>query len=83
MTPFSAPLSRRHFLKTTSLATAAAAAPLILPSGLRGQAAPSKRITVGIIGTGNISDGHIDTLLGYPESVRVLAVCDVDRERRD
>lgn len=83
MTPFSTPLSRRHFLKTTSLATAAAAAPLILPSGLRGQAAPSKRITVGIIGTGNIADGHINTLLGYPESVRVLAVCDVDRDRRD
>ncbi len=77
------PLSRRQFLQRSGLATAVAAAPFILPSGLRGANAPSKKITVGIIGNGNIADGHFSTLLGYPESVRILAVCDVDKERRD
>ncbi|MDO8542507.1 MAG: Gfo/Idh/MocA family oxidoreductase [Opitutaceae bacterium] len=76
-------LSRRQFLGQSTLATAVAAAPLILPSRLLGQNAPSKKITVGIIGCGNISDSHFPVLLGDPESVRILAVCDVDRGRRD
>lgn len=76
-------LNRREFIKKTGLATALVAAPLILPSGLRGENAPSKKITVGIIGCGNISDSHFPAILGYPESVRILAVCDVDQERRD
>jgi predicted dehydrogenase len=77
------PVSRRHFLKNSALATAIAASPLILPSGLRAQNGPSKKLTVGIIGCGNISDSHYPVILGYPESVRILAVCDVDRERRE
>jgi predicted dehydrogenase len=76
-------LSRRQFIRRSSLATAAAAAPLILPSRLLGQNAPSKKITVGIIGCGNIADSHYGPLLGSPESIRVLAVCDVDRDRRE
>jgi hypothetical protein len=76
-------VSRRQFLKKSGLATAVAAAPLVLPSGLFGKDAPSRKITVGVIGCGYISDGHFSVLLGYPESVRILAVCDVDRERRD
>jgi predicted dehydrogenase len=77
------PVSRREFIQKSSLATAIAAAPLILPSGLRGANAPSKKITVGIVGCGNIADSHFPPLLGSPESIRVLAVCDVDRERRE
>ncbi len=76
-------LSRRQFIKQSGLVTAVAAGPLILPSGLRGQNAPSKKITVGIVGCGNISDSHFGPLLGSPESIRILAVCDVDQERRD
>lgn len=75
-------LSRRRFLRSSGLATAAAAAPLILPSGLRGQNAPSRKITVGIVGSGNIADSHYGALLG-DENVRILGVCDVDRERRE
>jgi len=82
MNPLS-PLSRRQFVHTSAVATAAVAFPLILPSRLRGQNAPSNKLTVGVIGCGNISDSHFPVLLGYPESVRILAVCDVDRERRD
>lgn len=79
----SAPLSRRQFLQRSALATAVVAAPLILPSGLRAQNAPSKKITVGVIGCGNIADSHFPPLLGSPETVRILAVCDVDRTRRE
>ena len=82
MTP-AVTVNRRQFLQRSSLATAVAAAPLILPSRLLGQDAPSKKITVGVIGCGNISDSHFPVLLGDPENVRVLAVCDVDRARRD
>lgn len=76
-------LSRRQFIKQSGFAAAMAAGPLILPSGLRAQNAPSKKITVGIVGCGNISDGHFSKMLGSPESIRILAVCDVDQERRD
>ena len=82
MNPLS-PLTRRQFLQNSAVATAVVAAPLILPSGLRGQNAPCTKITVGIVGCGNIADGHYGPLLGSPESIRVLAVCDVDRTRRD
>jgi predicted dehydrogenase len=76
-------LSRRQFLRNSTLATAAVAAPLILPSRLLGAGAPSKKIAVGVIGTGNIAGSHFGALLGNEESVRILAVCDVDRSRRE
>ncbi len=76
-------LTRRKFIQRSSLATAAFAVPNVLPSRLFGQGAPSNRITMGLIGAGNIGTAHLDTLLGYTDVVRVLAVCDVDRERRE
>ena len=83
LSPLVRPFSRREFIQRSSVATAVAAAPFILPSGLRGANAPSKKITVGIVGCGNIADSHYGPLLGSPESLRVVAVCDVDRARRD
>ncbi|MDO8539184.1 MAG: Gfo/Idh/MocA family oxidoreductase [Opitutaceae bacterium] len=74
--------SRRDFLKTGAAASALAVAPMILPSRLFGQNAPSKQLGVGFIGVGNIAQGHLDTLLGFPE-VRIRAVSDVDRRHRD
>ena len=74
-------LSRRQFLKSSLAASAVIALPTILPSRLFGQNAPSKQITVGFIGVGNIAQAHIATLLGFPE-VNIRAVCDVDRVRR-
>lgn len=74
--------SRREFVKRSAIAGAAVALPTILPSRLFGQNAPSKQVVVGFIGTGNIAQMHIATLLGFPE-VRIAAVCDVDRVRRD
>ncbi len=75
-------LSRRAFLRNTTLVSAAAAFPAILPSRMFGQTAPSKKITIGFIGTGNIAQGHLETLLGF-DDVRILAVCDVDKTHRD
>jgi predicted dehydrogenase len=74
-------LSRRNFIKSSLVAGAATALPSILPSRVFGQEAPSKQITVGIIGAGNIAQMHIETLLGFTD-VRILAVCDVDAMRR-
>lgn len=75
-------ISRRQFLKRSAVAGAALSLPTILPSRLFGQTAPSNRISVGFIGVGSIAQGHINALLGF-DDVRLAAVCDVDRWRRE
>lgn len=80
--PPPAAISRRQFLKRSAVAGAAVALPTILPSRLFGRTAPSNRIVVGFIGTGSIAQGHLNALLGF-DDVRIAAVCDVDRWRRD
>ncbi len=75
-------LSRREFLQRSALAAGALAVPTILPGRLLGQSAPSKKVTIGFIGTGNIAGAHLDTLLGYDDA-RIAAVCDVDRVHRE
>jgi predicted dehydrogenase len=75
--------SRRYFLSTT-LPTAAGsfAFPTFIPSsalGLAGSIAPSNRITVGIIGTGNQGFNDINSFLA-DDRVQIVAVCDVNRE---
>jgi predicted dehydrogenase len=72
--------SRRQFLRA---AGTAAAAPLILPSRVWGQGAPSKTLTMGFIGMGKQSGGLLNTFLHEDPAVRVLAVCDVDTTRRE
>jgi hypothetical protein len=61
---------------------AAAAGPLLLPWAARGAPAPSARITVAVIGLGAMGSGHLAYCLG-DRSVQLLALCDVDRVRRD
>lgn len=77
-------ISRRRFVK--SMAAATAAAPLIVPAsalGRDGRAAPSERITVAMIGCGKMAnDFHLSTLLKM-EDVQMVAVCEVDRTRRE
>jgi predicted dehydrogenase len=43
---------------------------------------PSERITLGFIGVGTMNRGHLDHFLGMSD-VQVLAVCDVDTNRRN
>ena len=69
--------NRRTILKTS----AAGAAFTILPAW--GQAAPSKRVNITIIGTGRQGvNANMKTFLGMG-NVRVVSVCDVDRKRME
>ena len=74
-------VDRRKFLQ----GAAALAAPCIVPAWVLGgesRPAPSQRITVGLIGHGAMGHGHLTRLATDP-AVQVLAVCDVDRLRRE
>ncbi|MEW6234497.1 MAG: Gfo/Idh/MocA family oxidoreductase [Candidatus Omnitrophota bacterium] len=75
-------LSRRNFIYRAAFA---AAAPFVIPSsalGLDGAVAPSERIALGIIGTGDHGvNRNIKRFLPEPDC-RIVAVCDVDRKRR-
>ena len=74
--------TRREFLKrATLLSGAALALPTFVPSTVFGQNAPGNRITVGLIGMGLMMGSHHHIMLGR-EEVQVLAVCDVDRAKR-
>ncbi|MBI2299419.1 MAG: Gfo/Idh/MocA family oxidoreductase [Armatimonadetes bacterium] len=68
---------------------AVGAAPLFIPASARGQAgrpAPSERLTVAMIGIGNMGSGHFGYWLGNRET-QLLATCDcwenVRNGRRD
>ncbi|HOE96964.1 MAG TPA: Gfo/Idh/MocA family oxidoreductase [Candidatus Sumerlaeota bacterium] len=71
-------LTRRGFL---GRALAAAAAPYIIPGsalGLNGHTAPSNRVVMASIGLGFAWDMFLQH-----KDVQLVAVCDVQRERRD
>jgi len=88
-------VSRRRFLRWSGNAVAASwVGPYFLPAGALGRdgaVAPSDRINMGFIGLGTMGTGHIFgeswTYLpgGYiaRKDVRILAVCDPWRERRE
>lgn len=68
------PISRRSFIRKTTVTTAAFS---IVPAKVFGGSrhpAPSDRLTKAIIGVGGMGRGHI----GY-EDTPVVAICDVDR----
>jgi predicted dehydrogenase len=72
-------LTRRQFLHSTTLL---AAAPLILPARVwAARPGPNQRIGLGLIGVGTQGRGLLGGFLGRKE-VQVLAVCDVDTNRR-
>ncbi|MBW7990213.1 MAG: Gfo/Idh/MocA family oxidoreductase [Planctomycetes bacterium] len=76
-------ISRRGFLKkSTGFAGAAIAFPYIVPSsalGKAGNVAPSNRIAMGCIGTGNQGFNDLRSFL-RDERVQITAVCDVNRQ---
>lgn len=78
-------LTRRGFLRTTTAAAGGLATSWLSPSAARAAGPgvpPSERINVGLIGRGLMGSGHLKVLLGRND-VQVLAVCDVDRVRRE
>lgn len=78
-------LTRRSLLKG---AAAAVAAPYLVPSsalGRGGWTAPSERITLGMIGIGNMGGGHLGDILNSTDmrrQLQIVAVCDVDAVKR-
>ncbi len=75
-------MSRRRALQAATAATV----PLVLPARIWGrdeQVKASERIAVGIIGCGKMArDYHFNELLRF-DDVQVVAVCDVDTNRRN
>jgi predicted dehydrogenase len=76
-------MNRRTFLeKTSSGMVAAVGGPLFLSGsvlGKNGFVSPNNKITVGFIGTGNNGSNWLQHFF-KDERVRVVAVCDVNRE---
>ena len=75
-------ITRREVLKAGA---AALAAPYFVPASVLGRGARvavSERVTLGIIGVGNMGGGHLSAFLGMPE-VQVVAICDVDAIKRE
>jgi len=73
--------TRRGFLRQSA---AAAAAPLFLPAAVAraaGGTAPNERITMGFIGVGKQSYGHVRTFASRSD-VQILALCDVQETKR-
>jgi predicted dehydrogenase len=66
-------INRRELLRTAALA-----APWVVPSSVFGANAPSNRITVGLIGTGNRGFEVLKFFL-QQDAAQVVAVCDVNR----
>jgi predicted dehydrogenase len=79
--------TRRDFITTAAklagTASAAAGFPTIVPASILGAFAPSKRINVGMIGTGRISRGHDMPGIWRHDTARIMAVCDIDSRRVD
>lgn len=77
-------IKRREFLKS---AAAAISVPALTSSVAQGQkdvaVSPNNQVTLGFIGVGNHGTGwNLDAFLKIPEA-RVVAVCDVYRDRRE
>ncbi len=71
--------SRRTFLKR---AAAAMAVPMLIPSHVLGESAPSNRVNVALIGAGGRGNGLLGDFTKV-ETARVVAVCDCFKERRE
>jgi predicted dehydrogenase len=72
------PITRRTFLRA---AAATSAFPYVIPARVLGKDAPSKKITIGFIGTGDHgTQWNLVHYLRRPEA-KVVMVCDVDEPR--
>ena len=67
-------VTRRGFLK----ASAVLAVPAVVPSSVFGADAPSERVGIGCIGTGNQGEPDMKAFMNSGGS-QVVALCDVDR----
>jgi predicted dehydrogenase len=75
-------ISRRTLLKKGLVGGAVLALPMIVPSSVFGEDAPSNKTTLGIIGTGDQGILNIRGLISR-QGAQVVAVCDVDFTHRE
>lgn len=78
-------LTRRDVLRDSMATGAAVAAPWFVPAAARGaekKAAPSERITLGVIGIGPRATYDLGGMLKQPDC-QCVAICDVQARRRD
>ena len=80
-------VGRRQFLSDSIKATAGSVIavnfPTIVPSSVFGKYAPSNLINVASIGCGRISVSHDMREIARYAGARIIAVCDLDRNRAD
>ena len=71
--------SRRDFLKcAAAVCVGTYGIPYFVPNSALGAGAPSNRINVGCIGTGNMGFTDLQGLM-HQDDTRIVAVCDVNR----
>ncbi|THH41824.1 Gfo/Idh/MocA family protein [Neolewinella litorea] len=77
-------MNRRSYLKK-SVATVAATlcVPTIVPASVLGKDAPSNKLQIAQIGCGRIARGHDLPETMRHDSARVIAVCDLDKRRKE
>ena len=78
-------VTRRSFIRNTTMASVAAATPYIVPAsalGRSGAVPANDRLQIGLIGCGGMGRGNLANCAKYPD-VQVTAVCDVWKARRD
>jgi hypothetical protein len=78
-------MTRRSFLRRSLAGAAALSLPTFVPAtvfGANGAVPPSNRVNVGLIGKGAMGSGHLSRL-AYDPGFQLLAICEVDRVRRD
>lgn len=72
-------ITRRNLLQRTAAGTAAMlGAPWVVPPTVFGALAPSNRINIGCIGTGNMGFVDLQGLM-HQDDTQIVAVCDVNR----
>ena len=72
-------INRRAFLKGSTFAAAAIGMPAIIPATAFGA---NEKIAIGCIGVGGMGTGNMRQFLAL-DACRVVAVCDVQRDRRE
>ena len=75
--------ARRDFLKRVAAAGAVFSVPSILTRPVFGADAPSNGVNVGLIGCGNIGSNYHIRYLGGMSDVRIVAVADAYKSRRE
>ncbi|MBL9115325.1 MAG: Gfo/Idh/MocA family oxidoreductase [Verrucomicrobiaceae bacterium] len=76
--------TRRSFVRNgLASVLATGSAPLFIPASVLGQASPSRTFTLGCIGMGKHGVGVNMRSFLHEEGCRIVAVCDVFRDRRE